>query len=339
MKTVHMLGKGRIEVIDLPEPEPYDNYVVVKIESSTICGTDYNSYYGQNPLPSNSGHEAAGTICKTDKPSGVREGERVSIYPILYYSCHNCQPCLKGDWLHCEKPLWPDAKQKYPGNFSQYILVREDICLPLADEVSFDIGALIDDCLGTPYQAIKRLNVNESDTVLITGVGPIGSAALIISKFLNATVIATDVNEKRLERALECGVDHIINTNKESVVKKVRDITSKRGVDVAIECSGIDSAQNQCIKSVKPRGRVAFLGIKSETSRFNVIRDFILKDITVIGSWAMKPSMHYEIMDLLKRGLPAEQLITHKFGLQNAAKAFKTFFEGDGMKVMINPWD
>jgi len=339
MKTVHMLGKGKIEIIDLPELEPYNNYVVVKIMSSSICGTEYTSYFGDTSIPSNSGHEAAGIIWKTDNAKYVKKGDRVSIYPIIYYPCHNCSSCLKGDWLHCKKRIWPKPNQKFPGNHSQFILVREDICLPLPDNISFDEGALLDDCLGTPFQAIKRLNVNSNDTVLITGAGPIGAAAAIIAKFTNAKVIITDINDFRLEHISKLGADHIINPIKEDLNKAIKTITNNEGVDVALECSGMEEAQIQCLNNMKPRGRVAFLGIKSETTSINIMHHFILKDLTAIGSWAMKPEMHSELIRLIQRGLPANQLITHKFNIKDATSAFEMFFSGRTVKIIINPWE
>ena len=234
--------------------------------------------------------------------------------------------------------MWPKPNQKFPGNHSQFILIREDICLPIPDDISFEVGALIDDCLGTPYQAIKRLKVSAFDTVLITGVGPIGAAAAIISKFLNAYVIAADINDLRLEHVLQYGVDYIINPLKEDLLKTVRKLTKNKGIDVAIECSGMDLAQIQCLEALKPRGRVAFLGIKSESTEVNVPQQLILKDLTAIGSWAMNPTMHSEIVELIQRGLPVEQIITHRFKIEDAASAFKTFFNGEAVKVLINPW-
>jgi threonine dehydrogenase-like Zn-dependent dehydrogenase len=336
MKTVHILGKEKVEVIDIPEPKPKDDLVVVKIMSSAICGTENSTYYGQSQLNYNSGHEAAGIVWKTDNAKLVKKGDRVSLFPTMYYYCHKCPPCLSGDWYHCYNPI---AHQRFPGTHSQFELIREDCCLPIPDEISFDTGALLDDCLGTPYRGIKRLGMNATDTVLITGVGPIGAAATIISKFFNTRVIAVDINDLRLKHLSQFDIKHTINPSKDNVLKKVREITKNRGVDIALECSGMEDAQLVCLDAVKPLGRVAFLGIKSEKTNINVLQHFIIKEITVIGSWASRPYEHPEIIKMIQNGLPADQLITHRFKINDASEAFKTFFNGKGVKVIIKPWE
>jgi threonine dehydrogenase-like Zn-dependent dehydrogenase len=335
MKTVRVLGNQEVETIDIPEPTAKDDLVVVKIISSVICGSEYTSYHGKNAMESNSGHEAAGIVWETDNTKLVKKGDRVSLYPTIYYPCHNCPACLSGVWYHCHNPV---TQQRYPGNHSQFVLVREDCCLPIPEDITFETGALIDDCLGTPFRAIKRLNVNENDTVLITGVGPIGVAAAMISNFLGARVIAVDLNDIRLEHVLQYDIDHIINFKRENVKQLVRKLTNNKGVDEAIECSGMEEAQIQCLNVVKPGGRVAFLGIKSAKTTISVLTHFILKELTLIGSWGMIPSEHPEIIKLIQGGLPAEHMITHKFSIDDASTAFKSFFSGEAVKVLIDPW-
>lgn len=92
MKTVRILGKEQVEVVDIPEPEPKDDLVVVKILSSGICGTEHTSYFGKDGLETNSGHEAAGIVWKTDNAKLVKKEDRVSLYPTMYYFCHKCRP-------------------------------------------------------------------------------------------------------------------------------------------------------------------------------------------------------------------------------------------------------
>jgi len=225
------------------------------------------------------------------------------------------------------------------GTHVQYMLVPEYLCLPIPDDISFAVGAMVDDCIGTPYRAIKRMGVNAGDTVLITGVGPIGAAAVVISKFRNARVIAVEPNEYRLNHVSSLDADYALNPLKDDVLAKVNELTGNKGVDVAIDCSGLDIAQIQCLDAARPGGRVAFLGIRSEQTSVKVLQHLILKELTVIGSWASAPQEHVEIVGLIERGMPVGKLITHRFGINDAETAFQQFFDGKAVKVAMSPFD
>lgn len=197
---------------------------------------------------------------------------------------------------------------------------------------------MIDDGIGTPYRAIRRLGVKAGDTVLITGAGPIGAAAAVISKFRNARVIVVDVNDYRLEQAKTNGADHVFNPTRDDVLDRVREITGGRGADAAIECSGNEAAQVQCLDAARACGSVAFLGIKNETVPVNMTQHFVLKELTLIGSWACTVPEHFEIVELIQRGMPIDGTITHRFSMDDAPEALNTFFDGEGVKIAIHPW-
>lgn len=337
MKTVRMLGNKRSEVIEVPDPEPKDDMVVVRMMSSVVCGTEHPAYFGSAPIPidGGAGHEGAGVVWKTDRASKAKEGDRVTIYPTVFENCHHCPACATGEWLHCQNPK---PRRSIMGTHSQYMLVPEYLCLPIPEDISFDIGAMLGDCIGTPYRAIRRLGVKAGDTVLITGAGPIGAAAAIISKYCNAKVISVDVNDYRLEQAKKNGADHVFNPTKDDVPAKVLEITGNRGVDVAVECSGNEAAQVQCLDAAKACGRVAFLGIKSEVVSVSMAQHFVLKELTLIGSWASAMPEHFEMINLIQRGMPIDRIITHRYGMDDAPTALNTFFDGEAVKVAINPW-
>jgi len=329
------------EVIEVPDPEPKDDLVVVKVVSSVICGTEHHSYFSEAPIPVNggSGHEVAGIVWKTDRVNSIKEGDRVSIFSSYFggfESCGRCPACADGDWLHCSQKT-PNRVQM--GSHTQYILVPEAVCMPISDDVPFDVGAMIDDCIGTPFRAIKRLGIEAGDTVLITGAGPIGAAAAIISKFRNAKVVVADVNDYRLQRAKENGADHTFNPEKDDVLAEIKELTGGSGADAAIECSGMAPAQTLCLDAAKARGGAAFLGIKNPTVSVNMSLHFVLKELTLIGSWACSAHEHHEIVNCILQGMPIHRIITHRFGMDDAPEALNTFFDGRGVKIAIRPWE
>jgi threonine dehydrogenase-like Zn-dependent dehydrogenase len=331
------LGNKKSEVIEVPDPEPKDDLVVVKMMSSVVCGSEHPAYHApaRIPIDGGSGHEGAGLVWKTDRASRVKEGDRVTIYPTVAEHCHHCPSCATGDWQHCEAPV---QKRSLMGTHTQYMLVPEYVCLPIPEDVGFDAGAMIGDCVGTPYRAIRRLGVKAGETVLITGAGPIGAAAAVISNYRNALVIVADVNDYRLEQARKNGADYVLNPERDDVLAKVREI-SGGGVDCAIDCSGNSAAQLQCLDAVKVHGRVAFLGLKAETIPVNMTQHLLLKELTLIGSWASSMPEHFEIVDLIQRGMPIDKIITHQYGIDDSPTALNKFFDGEAVKVAIHPWD
>lgn len=336
MKTVHILGNRKAEVIEVAEPEPVGDKVVVKIESSLICGTEKGMFLGPNPLPDNGGHEAAGVIYATDTSDKVKEGDHVTVF-LSFTHCHRCPACLSGEWLHCWYP--PPRVKGRRGTHSQYILVPDYLCLPIPEDLPFDDAALVGDCFGTPFRAMKRLGINGADTVLVTGSGPMGVAAARIAKFYGATVIATSTNEYRLGQMAKDAADHVFNPKTDNVVAKVRELTDNRGVTMAIECSGAESAQLECLDSVGFLGKIAFLGLRNEQIPLNMYRHLNSKEIMIIGSWASAPLEHFDILGLIKRGMSADGIITHRFGMDDGAKAFQMFGDGGAMKIAIHPWE
>ncbi|MDD5189752.1 MAG: zinc-binding dehydrogenase [Dehalococcoidales bacterium] len=338
MKAIRVQGNKQIEVIEVPDPQPKDDLVVVKIMASTICGTEHTYYEGKNalPTPGGTGHEGAGIVWKTDKTKNVKEGDHVTIYPTIWENCHRCLPCWNGEWQRCENPK---PKRSYIGTHSQYMLVPEYVCLPIPQEMPFGTAAMIDDCLGTPYRALKRLGLNARDTVFITGAGPIGMSALMVAKFHHARVMMVDTNEYRLQQASVHGADFIFNPAKDNVLAKVKEITGKKGCDIAIDCSGVDVAQIQCLEAVGGGGRVAFIGIRSVTTPINAWKHLMAKEVTLIGSWASTPQDHTELVNMLQRGMPAGNIITDRFSINAANEAFAKFFGGTAVKVAITPWD
>ena len=348
MKIVEMLGERNLQVVELPEPEPRDDFVVVKVMASTICGTEARTYHDpRSPEYAhyNSGHEATGIVWKTAPGARVAEGTRVAIHCDLGQHCERCENCYRGDWLRCldPRPIISDWR----GTHAQYILRRESECMALPDDVPFEIGSTLVDCAGTPYRGIRRLGVDGFDTVLITGLGPLGAAAAIICHALGATVIATEPSEYRLARAAEYGVDHPINPTDGDALARVMSLTAGRGVDVAMDFTGYTEPQLLCLDGVRSGGAVGFMGLKYDdtpdgpvprSTPVTVAGHLLPKELTLIGSWCVGPDEYLQLVKLVQKGLPLERLITHRFSIDDAAEAFDTAFTQQGTKIIIDPW-
>ena len=348
MKIVEMLGDRRVEVVDAAEPTPRDELVVVKVMASTICGTEARSYQidgGREAGHRNSGHEAAGIVWKTAPGARIAEGARVAIHPDLAQSCGRCVNCYRGVWLLCLNPR--PTFNDWHGAHAQFILRAESHCLVLPDDISFEIGATLVDCVGTPYRGIRRLGVDAFDTVLITGLGPLGAAASILCRALGARVIATEVSEFRLGRASDFGVDHAINPQREDALARIMQLTDQRGVDVAMDFTGLTEPQLLCLDAARSGGSVGFLGLKYDETPdgpvprptpVTVAGHLLPKELTLIGSWSVSPDQYLELIELVRGGLPVERLITHRYAIDDAADAFDTAFSAQGVKVVIDPW-
>ena len=349
MKIVEMYGESRVGVINVPEPQPRDNWVVVKVVASTICGTEARTYqYGRDQSQShfyNSGHEAAGIVWQAGPQARIAEGTRVAVMAHMGEQCGQCSFCYQGLWLLCTNQT--EGGDEYVGTHSQYILRPDSHCIAMPDDVPFEIGSILVDAVGTPYRAIRRLGVDGFDTVLITGLGPLGASASIICEALGARVIASEPAEFRRSRAREYGVEVAIDPVSEDALERVLELTNGRGVDIALDFTGYTEPQVLCLDAAKVGGSVGFIGLKyDETPEGPVPRatpvtvagHLLPKELTLIGSWSLTPQELLELLELVRNGLPVEKLITHRFGIDEAQEAYETAFNQRGCKVIIDPW-
>ena len=171
----------------------------MKVESTTICGSDKPHFLSDTPLSDEPGHEGAGIVVATDGSSLLKEGDRVILNPLS--GCGVCSLCRSGNYIYC-----PD-KPPYHTHFAQYVLAQDFVCSILPEDISYDLGSLACCALGPAFSSLKRLDVKGFDTVLITGVGPVGMGAVTIAKFLGAKVIALESIPFRKEMARSLGAD------------------------------------------------------------------------------------------------------------------------------------
>jgi threonine dehydrogenase-like Zn-dependent dehydrogenase len=343
MKAVLFPGNKKVEVVERADPVPGSGQVLIKTRASALCRSDMSLYYG-HPVVGGAaaktgqiipGHEPAGEVVQVGfGVSAVKPGDRVSVY--LAIGCGHCEWCHTGFQMLC--PEWKCLGFDIDGGDADYLVVPEANCLKLPDELSYEAGAVMTDMIGTQYHAQKRLAVSGAMTLAVFGIGPMGGSGVLVGKARGARVIAVDVLEERLNMAKALGADDVVNSADQDSVEQIRDLTQGVGVDVAIDCSGNPKAQNAALDSARKAGSVAFVGESSSTT-INPSDQLIRKQLQVIGAWYFPLGEFPEISRfVINKRVPVEKIITHRFSLNEAPKAFRLFDERKTEKAVFI-WD
>jgi 2-desacetyl-2-hydroxyethyl bacteriochlorophyllide A dehydrogenase len=340
MRAVLLPGNKDVQVTDVPDPRPGPGEVLLRIKASAICRSDMSLYYGR-PIVGGAGagmgqiipgHEPCGEVVETGAGvNDVHVGDRVAVY--LAIGCGTCRYCLSGYRMLC--PSWKCVGFDVHGGDAEYLVVPAINCLRLPDELSFEAGALSTDLVGTLYHAQKRLGVSGSDTVAVFGLGPMGATGVMVAKARGARVIAVDVLDARLELARSLGAAEIVNSRESDPVAAIAALTDGLGADIAIDCSGNPAAENAALDCVRRFGQVAFVGESRETT-IRPSEQFIRKLLTVIGAWYFPLFEYDEIARfIVQHRLPLEQLITHRFSIEDAPDAFRMFDQRETEKAVF----
>jgi len=337
-------GPGQRAWEHVPDPtieEPTD--AVVRIDTSTICGTDLHILKGDVPevRPGTIlGHEAVGTVVETGSAvTTLRAGDRVLISCIT--SCGRCRFCKEGryglctgggGWIfgHLIHGLQAELARVPFADTSVYKvpeeLTDEDV-LFLADilPTSFEVGVL-------------NGGVQPGDTVAIVGAGPIGLAAVLTAKlFTPGRIVAIDPAKPRLEKALELGADVAIDNSREDAIERVMELTDDLGADVAIEAVGVPETFELCADLVRPGGHVANVGVHGHPATLHLERLWI-RDVT-ITTGLVDTFTTPRLLKLIADGrLDATPFATHHFPLAETMAAYDVFADPastNALKVVL----
>ena len=329
MKAV-ATGRKKAWLVDLPVPRPQGHEVVVKIHASPICGSNLGAFHGEGEWI-NDGHEGSGEVVAVAQSNRVKVGDRVALAPLN--CCGRCPDCTRGDIIFCEH------RPRVHGMFAQYVRLADALCVPLPDDIDYVRGSLLGCALGPAYQATQRLNLRAFDTVVITGLGPVGMGATALSKFLGAKVVAVDMEPFRLAHARKLGADVVLPANDPLILDKIRDAAGG-AVARGIECSGKEQALRWLIDAAGIRARIAIIGENASTVGIRPSDDFIRRCITLVGCWHMNINDAGELITFLRRRPDlADLLITHTFPFSKVQQAFETFVSRQSVKVIMLPWE
>lgn len=338
MKRATITGVRQAAVVDAPQPHAKADWALVRVDVAPLC-TEFKGYLaGQRA--DYLGHEAAGEVVEVAQPGQVQVGDRVVVMP--QYPCGGCPTCLAGDYIHCEQGTDVTRFTGSPeggATIAQYLL-KPDWLLPrIPPQVSTEHAAMACCGMGPTFGAMQRLAVDAFDTVLITGLGPVGLGGVINARCRGARVVGVEANAWRAARALALGAEVVLTPQEGDLLPRLRALTDGLGVDKAIDCSGHPAAHRLCLEATRRLGGVAFVGECSDDTPLRVSPDLIRKGLTVCGSW------HYNRRDVPRllgtiAALPAllNELISHEFPLDSIGQAWELQATGNCAKVLIRPW-
>jgi threonine dehydrogenase-like Zn-dependent dehydrogenase len=343
MQGAVLPGNSTAELREFPVPEPGHGEVLIRVKASTICGSDirciYREHLGKGPEGYQpgmiAGHEPAGQIVACGP--GLRrfqEGDRVIVYHIS--GCGVCNDCRRGYMISCTSPFRRAYGWQRDGGMAEYLLAEEKDLVALPDSMSYGDGAQIACGFGTVFEAIQKIGVSGTDAVLVTGLGPVGLASLMLARAMGANLlIGTDPSPERRELATKLNLaDHVLPADS-MAVETIRDLTNGRGCEKSIECSAHEAGRLTAIQGTRQWGDIAMVG-EGGNCCFQPSPDIIHDQKKIHGSWVTSIWRMEELVERLDRWRihPAD-LITDRFPLNHVAEAYGLMAEGRCGKVAV----
>jgi len=252
--------------------------------------------------------------------------------------------CLAGEYIHCQDEVnFADYHGTRDGSatMAQYLVKQDWMLVPIPDGISYEHASMACCGLGPTFGAFQQMCVDRYDTVLITGLGPVGLGGVVNAHYRGARVIGVESNQWRAQRALELGAEAVIDPTDEDALQQVLAHTKNgRGVDKAVDCSGVVAAHRLCIDGTRRKGQVSFVGESGADTPLRISPDMIRKGLTLIGTW------HYNMADTIRMmamiaeiGPELDKLISHTFPIDRIQDAWATQLSGESAKVILKPWE
>lgn len=329
------------ELIDVPVPTPGPNEVLVKVLASSICGTDLHIFQWNEwaqkrikKIPQIMGHELCGQVVEVgSNVQNIKKDDIVSAE--THIACGYCFLCRNGLSHICENVRIFGVD--IDGVFAEYTVVPAANAWVIEEKIPKDYISVMEP-LGNAIHTVLASEI-AGNSVLITGCGPIGLMAIAVCKICGATkIIATEINEYRLHLAKKMGADLTLNPKRDDVVKSIMEYTDGKGVDLVLEMSGNQGAIREGLKSLRPGGRYAILGIPEKPVRLD-IADIVFKYFTIqgINGRLMFSTWYKTTRFLASVKLDLEPIITHRFRLEEFKKGMELMESGNCGKILLYP--
>ncbi len=339
MRAAVLAGLRDVRVEDRPEPTPPPGWVVVRVESASLCGTDIHQYDGRidTPFPRVPGHDFAGRVDGVgDGVDPALVGAAVAVKPSL--PCGECAACTTGQLADCRRKrlmgLWSD------GCLTERVAVPRVNLVPRPDGVEAWQASLLEP-LAVGLNTVDRLRIVLGESVLVLGQGPIGLALTRLAALSGAgRLIVTDARPEPFAVSRAYGATDCVDVTTTDVRQAVAELTGGLGADVVIETSGYPASTEVVLDVVRKEGKVAHIGWANDLPPLPII-PIMAKTLTVFGIGGNGGRGQYErSLELVRSGrFDLSPMVTHTFGLDDVARAFETAASraGGSIKVLVTP--
>ncbi len=325
-------------VTDAEKPQIGALDVLIKVKQSAICGTDLHIYnwdeWSQKtvPVPMIVGHEYVGEIVEIgSEVQNVKIGDRVS--GEGHVVCGFCRNCRAGKRHLCKHTKGIGVNVQ--GSFAEYLSLPVSNVITIPDSISDDIACILDPLGNAVHTALSFEMIGED--VLITGAGPIGIMAVAICKHVGArNIVITDINPYRLALAKKIGATRTVDVRTETLTDVMEELGMSEGFDINLEMSGNERAIQDMLAAMNTGARVALLGIPPRDINVN-LHEIIFKGMVVKGIYGREMyETWYKMIAMLQGDLNVDDVITHRFPIDEYEKGFEVMNSGQCGKVILD---
>ena len=326
--------KSNFKLMESSFPKLSEGEVLVKIAGCGVCHTDLSFWHfgvkTKKDLPLTLGHEISGKVIEGDTKW---LGKKVIIPAVL--PCGECELCKKGRSNMCQNQLMPG--NDFHGGFASHIKVPSKFLCPVPESVidkyPLEKLSVVADAISTPYQVLKKSEIEKGDFAIIIGVGGVGIFAALLAKIMGAKVLAIDIDDEKLEMAKNNGIDAVLNvkdTDSRTAKGLVREIAKGLGVSRVgwkiFEISGTKSGQELAFSLITFTSTLSIVGFTMDKVEVR-LSNLMAFDAKLIGTWGCKPELYPEVVDMIAKGkLKFDQFI-EVFPLSKINEVFKNTLE------------
>ncbi|GAA5874308.1 hypothetical protein JCM16303_005805 [Sporobolomyces ruberrimus] len=349
MLAAKFYGRADLRVEEVEVPTPREGEVKVKVAFLGICGSDLHEVYGGpltccpkgsphpltgGELPEILGHEFSGIVDQVgDGVQGIEVGNKVCIRPVV--SCGQCENCRAGNTSLCDTRIGLIGYNR-PGGMAMYVNVPQENVHLVPDTVPLEVAALAEP-LAVAWHAVECSDLQEGDTALVCGAGPIGA---LIARVLKARgcskVFISEPSPIRTEIARSCGADSVLNPIKVNVVEEVRSLTGGKGVDIAFECAGNQNALDAALESTRAKGKVVVVALWEKRATIDLFGSLLARERFITASCCfVKRDMDAVLDALAQDKIKVDDLITSRILLQDIVKEGLEVLKNDASQVKI----